>query len=134
MTVRKKPEPQAREDAEKMMLQHVQDVFVQGKTTEAERLEICRQWTDGDSQCYMQLAEDRGLLPIAVICAAVIDAEHPVLCPEGRLTTRSIVGLAALVLRVEYTRLVLSVRMSSSLTNELLKFMLDGQGQPNPIR
>ena len=113
-----------RDDMEKMLFQEIQKVFLSGRTTIEERKEICELWLNGDSDCYKQLAEQRNLIPIALICGALIDIEHPVFCPGGNLATRSVIGLAALVFRIEIIRSVLNMRMSADLTSETARSIL----------
>lgn len=113
-----------RDDMEKALFAEIQSIFLSGKTTIEERKEICMNWVNGDSDCYMQIAEQRGITPIALICGSLIDAEHPVFCPAGQLATRSIVGLAALVLRIEIIRSALNMRMTADMTAETAKMIL----------
>ena len=54
-----------RDDMEKALFAEIQSIFLSGKTTIEERKEICMNWVNGDSDCYMQMAEQRGITPIA---------------------------------------------------------------------
>lgn len=55
-------------------------------TTQAERREIAEQWCAGDYSHHLTLAHQRGLLPMALLIAALIDIDHPLLCsPRGVL-------------------------------------------------
>jgi hypothetical protein len=48
-------------------------------TTPAERQEIAERWCAGDFEHHHTIAALHGLLPIALIIAALIDIEHPLL-------------------------------------------------------
>lgn len=48
-------------------------------TTQAERQAIAEQWCAGDYSYHHPIAEKHGLLPIALIIAALVDIDHPLL-------------------------------------------------------
>lgn len=100
---------------EKMLYDAMMDVFTKEKTTAADRQEIVSRWLAGENECYMELATAKSILPIALITACLIDAEHPILAPNGRICTRSISGLAAVILNIELIR----SRMTGTITPEM---------------
>lgn len=97
--------PKRRQPIEDMILEELQKVFLSEATTYQERVEVCTHWESGDSDFCVRLAEEKNLMPIALICGSIIDTEHPILCPNGRLLTGSITKLAAIILRVETIRI-----------------------------
>lgn len=97
--------PKRRQPIEDMILEEVQKIFLSEATTYQERVEVCNHWEHGDSDFFVRLAEEKNLMPLALICGSIIDTEHPALCPNGRLLTGSISKLAALVIRVETIRM-----------------------------
>jgi hypothetical protein len=48
-------------------------------TTPAERQEVARQWCAGDYSHHRDIARRHGVQPIALIIAALIDIDHPLL-------------------------------------------------------
>lgn len=51
-------------------------------TTPAERKDIAEQWCGGDYSHHLTLAHQRGLLPMALLVASLIDIEHPLLVSQ----------------------------------------------------
>lgn len=70
------------------------------KTTQDERRKIALDWCLGDYQIADGYSA-RGLLPIAVIVAVLIDIDHPLLVSPGRGVMYGAVGCAVQVLTVE---------------------------------
>ncbi len=55
-------------------------------TTRDERRAVAEHFCSGDYQFQHTIASKYGLLPIALIIAALLDIDHPLLCsPSGRL-------------------------------------------------
>jgi hypothetical protein len=117
------------ETEEKAMRAHLMKVFEYQLTTPEERIEIARKWLAGDNECYMSLAAQRNLLPIALICGALIDVEHPVLVPNGQLCTRSICGFVTIVLQIEVRRLSMS-GVTPEITSQIATSILLGVDLP----
>jgi hypothetical protein len=60
------------------------DNFGREATTSQERFETASQWCMGNYGYPIQIATEKGLLPIALIIACLIDVEHPLLVSPGR--------------------------------------------------
>lgn len=73
------------------------DVF--RKTTQEERKKIALDWCLGEYDAPNQFV-GRELLPIAVIIAALIDIEHPLLVSPGRGLMYGVTGCVVVVLGV----------------------------------
>jgi len=71
------------EDNVKIMDDEICKCFIDsnGKevTTPAERQDVARQWCAGDYSHHRDIARKHGLQPIALIIAALIDIDHPLL-------------------------------------------------------
>ena len=70
------------------------------KTTHEERQKVAQDWCLGDYNAADSY-KVRGLVPIALIIAALDDIEHPLLVSPGRGLMYSAVGCAVVVLTVE---------------------------------
>lgn len=84
----------------------VLDVFLNGCTSIEERQGIAYAWCQGDHESYVVFAKEHKLLPIALIVAALIDTENPLLVRDGKLTTNELAGCAMLVLLIECRQLL----------------------------
>ena len=100
-------------EAEKYLRDAIASVFVGERTTIAERAWLAYQWSHGDHETYVGVAGEKGLSPIALIIASLVDSEHPVLCPNGNLCTGSFVGFAAILLRIETRQMINNGRVAS---------------------
>lgn len=69
------------------------------RTTQDERKKIAIDWCLGEYDAPDRFSE-RGLLPIAVIIAALIDIEHPLLVSPGRGLMYGATGCVVVVLGV----------------------------------
>ncbi len=49
------------------------------ETTQAERKEVAERWCAGDYHHHRMIAAQHGLLPMALLIAALIDIDHPLL-------------------------------------------------------
>jgi len=79
----------------------IQDVFLDECTTIQEREKIARNWHCGDREWYVELAKRRNLLPVALIVAALLDTEDPLVILCGRLRTKELADCALIVLKIE---------------------------------
>lgn len=70
------------------------------KTTQEERRKLAVDWCLGDYKASEGFSA-RGLMPIAVLIAALDDVDHPLLVSPGRGLMYSAVGCAVEVLKVE---------------------------------
>lgn len=66
-------------------------------TTQAERQAIAEQWCAGDYSYHHPIAEKHGLLPIALIIAALIDIDHPLLI-SGRGVAYNSIACATIII------------------------------------
>ena len=76
-------------------------VFENLKTTAEQRREVATNWCLGDYEHHIKFATERGLLPIAVLVAALLEIDHPLLIEESLPKYRSLLGCAVAVLEVE---------------------------------
>lgn len=107
-------------EAEKDLRDAIANVFVGEHTTIAERAWLAEQWSHGDHETYVRVAGEKGLTPIALILASLVDSEHPVLCPNGNLCTASFVGFAAILLRIETRQMMTGAVASESGIREMV--------------
>jgi len=70
-------------------------------TTPAERQQVAERWCTGDYEHHREIAQKHGLLPIALLIAALIDIEHP-------LVMRGVNALNSLQCAVIITRVMLN--------------------------
>ncbi len=90
---------------EKWFAGKVADVFVMGATSEDERRFIAYQWCSGNYEYVHEFCERKpNLLPIAVLVAALLDIEHPLLVVNGKMLWASLTLCSIEVLRVELQR------------------------------
>lgn len=76
-------------------------VFEDYATTEAERAIIAQEWRLGHYDHHVTYAQERGLLPIALLTASLLETEHPLLVEEGLLKCRSLLGCAVIILTAQ---------------------------------
>src|SRR3990172_8775795 len=69
------------------------------ETTQAERREVAEQWCAGDYSHHMSIAHKHGLLPIALLIAALIDIDHPLLV-SGRGVAYNSIQCSILIMNV----------------------------------
>ncbi len=72
-------------------------------TTPAERREVAERWCAGDYEFHHSIAVKHGLLPIALIVAALIDIDHPLLV-SGRGVAYNSIECAVIVINIMRTR------------------------------
>lgn len=65
-------------------------------TTPAERREVAERWCAGDYEYHHTIARKHGLLPVALIVAALIDIDHPLLV-SGRGVAHNSIECAIIV-------------------------------------
>lgn len=99
------PRKPKKDDDKTLMLQVVE---VYRKTTQEERRDIAVKWCLGDYQIADGFGV-RGLLPGAVIIAALIDVEHPLLVSPGRGLMYGAVGCMIKILEVELTNTAVAI-------------------------
>lgn len=58
---------------------YIHPVTGREETTPAERREVAERWCSGDYTYHHAIAFQHGLLPIALLIAALIDIDHPLL-------------------------------------------------------
>ena len=71
------------------------------KTSPQERRDAVLSWSMKDFESYVELANERGLEPMALIIAAMLDVEHPAICEGGLIKARTLIGCSVLVLQEE---------------------------------
>ena len=67
-------------------------------TTQAERREVAEMWCAGDYSHHRNIAARHGLQPIALIIAALIDIDHPLLV-SGRGVAYNSIKCALIVIQ-----------------------------------
>lgn len=70
-------------------------------TTPAERREVAARWCAGDYDYHHAVARKHALLPIALIVAALIDIDHPLLC-NGRGVNYNALDCAVIVTNIMF--------------------------------
>ena len=71
------------------------------ETTQAERAEVARQWCAGDYSHHIGIAEKHELLPIALLIAALVDMDHPLLS-SGRGVAYNSLQCSIIITNVMY--------------------------------
>lgn len=102
--ISRKPRIKTLDSLEKKAWDDVASVFEYQRTSQQERDEILSRWLAGEIGCYMPMATRRGLSPIAVISACMIDSEHSLFCPEGIPFTGRLIGMQTLIYCVDIIR------------------------------
>lgn len=70
-------------------------------TTPAERREVAERWCAGDYEYHHKVARKHGLLPIALIIAALIDIDHPLLV-SGRGVAYNALDCAIIITNIMF--------------------------------
>jgi hypothetical protein len=82
------------------------------ETTPAERQEVAARWCEGNFEYHHEVATKHGLLPIALLIAALIDIEHP-------LVMRGTNALNSLQCAMEITTVMLKRETVAQPVNSL---------------
>lgn len=91
----------------------VSRVFVGGRTTYAECSYIAFEWMNGNHEVYVRIAEEKKLMPIALLMASLIVTEHPEFAPNGaKLCTPTFTGFSTLLLAIEFRQCLTGAVMS----------------------
>jgi len=90
------------------------------ETTQEERREVARQWCAGDYNFHHSLAEKHGLLPIALLIAALIDIDHPLL-NSGRGTCFNSIECAVIILTTMHRGETVSQPFEHSIHSQLVE-------------
>jgi hypothetical protein len=99
-----------------------QVVLVFQKTTVEERAGLAAEWLAGDRAAHAGFAQERGLLPMALITGALIDVEHPILVDErGCLRAETLLGCSVLVLQASlWEKFIHRVLATDDLREEVI--------------
>ena len=89
-------------------------------TTQAERAEVARQWCAGDYSHHYPIAEKHGLLPIALLIAALIDINHPLL-NSGRGTCFNSIQCAVIILTTMHRGETVAQPFENSIHSQLVE-------------
>jgi len=90
------------------------DQFGREATTSEERFEIATQWCTGNYGYPIQVATEKGLLPIALIIASLIDVEHPLLVSPGRGVMYSSTGCEVIIFQAMLRRTPMDIPVKHS--------------------
>lgn len=82
-------------------------------TTQEERRLVAERWCAGDYDHHRELAKERGLLPVALVIASLIDIDHPLLCSARGVTMNSVEAAIA-VTNAMFKKLVVAQPMDNS--------------------
>ena len=92
--------PRKAKDQERALFE-MQVIRAFQKTTVQERFDIALNWCLGHRDAHVSFATMRGIVPIALVVAALVDVEHPLLVDErGSLRAGSLLGSTVMVLDV----------------------------------
>jgi hypothetical protein len=92
----------------------VGNVFEDYRTKEDERRKVAQDWCMGDYESHHRLARERGLLPAAVITAALLEVDHPLLVENGLLRCRSLLGCSILILQAQLHQRIVHIPLGTA--------------------